>query len=628
MPHKPYLLLVVAALILSVGGLFFTAGNALAHPNHAEPGFSFNTQSKLAEDGMTLSDTTGHLIATATRKLTSAQRGPARGILLNGTDDWLVLTADHNTLLPNELPKREFTLSAFVQPEAAQDWGAFFSCMQDDGSTEYGIILGFIKGKFSFALSTKGADDGDGKLTYITAPEHFTLSKWYLLTATYDGATMRLYVNGKKVAESSEQSGDVNYPPQPATVTLGCYKDKNETYPVTGTLGEVTMVHKALSPEQVLASFQPKAAAAAVDPLPTPKTEFVVSPFLHTATTSSIKVTFETTEPADSTVEYGLALPMTQTKSFSDPRTLHHVELTGLKPSTQYFYRVTTRRGDEVLSRSEVSTFRTAVGPSEAIAFTVIGDTQNNPEVTTRITEHAYALRPDFQIHVGDIVGTGANKHEWTNEFFKPSNKLMSRLATFPVIGNHEEDTHFFYDYFDLADRKSYYTFTYGNAQFFMVDTNKPILPGTTQYEWLAGELGKSTATWKIAVHHHPIYSSDENDHGDTYRGPSTWGGMQHRPLATLYEKNNVDLVLNGHIHLYERTHPIRNDKVDPTGVRYITTGGAGGGLEAFAPSRTWFMAQGRITHHYSYITILDKQLSFKAFDIDNRLFDTMEITK
>ena len=39
-------------------------------------------------------------------------------------------------------------------------------------------------------------------------------------------------------------------------------------------------------------------------------------------------------------------------------------------------------------------------------------------------------------------------------------------------------------------------------------------------------------------------------------------------------------------------------------------------------------MAQGRITHHYSYVTVIGRQLSFKVFDLDNRLFDSFEMSK
>ena len=38
-------------------------------------------------------------------------------------------------------------------------------------------------------------------------------------------------------------------------------------------------------------------------------------------------------------------------------------------------------------------------------------------------------------------------------------------------------------------------------------------------------------------------------------------GDLRARKLVPLYEKYGVDIVWNGHIHSYERTWPIREEK-------------------------------------------------------------------
>lgn len=627
--------LVVSLVLLVVWGMtamWSQAQPAVGGDDHGGGGaiFSFGPKSSASPDGKTLTDPKSGVTARATRKVVVRAKGPTDAIVLDGTDDWYVISENH-LQSPGLLPRRELTISSWVMPEASQDWAAMLNCMQDDGSIEYGFVLGYTGEKFTFAVSTKGADDGDGALTYINAPEPFVPGRWYQVTGTYDGRTMTLYVNGKPVATSAAQSGEILYPRLPAKVVAGCYYDTNECYPMTGALREVSLHARAFTAAEVASSFAADEKLAAWNPLPEPRTDFLVTPFLHYATKTSIRIGLEGAEPAAAVVEYGARLPMTEKIRIEESRAIHHVELTGLKPATQYFYRVTLLRAgseDDVLSRTPVRTFQTAVNDDDAFGFTVIGDTQNNPSVTGRIAEHAYALRPNFQIHVGDIVGTGDKKREWTDEFFRPSVPLMSRVPLYPVLGNHEDDTHWFYDYFNLPKPEYYYTFTYGNAQFFMVDTNRPVGPDSEQGKWLDRELASSKARWKIVCHHHPIYSSDENDHGDTHRATSTWGAPKHQILAAVYEKHNVDIVFNGHIHLYERSHPVRNGKVDPKGVRYITTGGSGGGLEAFAPSRPWFFAQGRITHHYCYVSVLGGTLDFQVYDLDNRLIDSMQIKK
>ena len=98
---------------------------------------------------------------------------------------------------------------------------------------------------------------------------------------------------------------------------------------------------------------------------------------------------------------------------------------------------------------------------------------------------------------------------------------------------------------------------------------------------------------------------------------------------GALYEKHNVDLVFNGHIHVYERTWPIRAGKVDTKkGVLYITSGGGGGALESFSPVPTWFKAQNRSVYHFCYVSIHGGRLGLKAFDEKGNLFDSFELNK
>ncbi len=201
------------------------------------------------------------------------------------------------------------------------------------------------------------------------------------------------------------------------------------------------------------------------------------------------------------------------------------------------------------------------------------------------------------------------------------------------VIGNHEKNAHWYYDYFDLPKPEYYYTFTCGNAQFFMIDSNKDCGPGSEQYRWLEKALSESKATWKFTAHHHPCFSSDEDDYGDHLKGkpdePFDWGDTNVRRLVPLYEKYGVDIAFAGHIHSYERTWPILQMTINQQkGVRYIVSGGGGGGLESAAPQRSWFSIHVQRGHHYGFAAVYDRTIQFKAYDVDGRLFDTFELTK
>jgi predicted phosphodiesterase len=364
---------------------------------------------------------------------------------------------------------------------------------------------------------------------------------------------------------------------------------------------------------------------------------FLVRPYLQLATQNSIYILWETRSEASTTVEYGEGLLNAQTPNLSQTvtlegdRHLHEVKLSNLKTATKYLYRVKSVTRTGTVIESPVYTFRTAVGDEDAVFFALIGDSQYNnktPWAWNKIAKRVWEDRPHFIIHAGDLVDIGTKKSDWTEHFFPNGHIAMSRFPMYTVLGNHEQDAQLYYDYMVNPEPEYYYTFQYGNVQFFMIDTNKDVSEGSEQYDWLEWALAQSTATWKIAVHHHPPYSTEENDHGDTSIGASSYGTAA-RNLVPLYEAYGVDFCLFGHTHLYERTWPIFEQQVNlQEGVVYINSGGAGGGLEDFDPARSWFTQELQAEHHYCTFAIYDRHLVFKALNHDGHLFDTFQMEK
>jgi hypothetical protein len=358
---------------------------------------------------------------------------------------------------------------------------------------------------------------------------------------------------------------------------------------------------------------------------------FVVGPYLQYATRTSIVVMAETDAPTTCRVEYGTSTPLRSgvAPGSTDPSTLHEVTLGGLEPRTKYFYRVTCTAADGRTLASPLLTFTTAAEPADAFSFAIIGDTQKNPAMTGRLARYIWERRPHFVLHMGDVVDNGPDPKEWTDELFGPCRDLFARVPVYPCIGNHERNHAHYYKYFSLPKPEYYYSFKYGNAEFFSLDTNKPVGPGSEQYKWLDAALAASDARWKVCFHHHPCYSSDADDYGNTWTGTSRLGDKNAQQLIALYEKYHVDLALNGHIHLYERTWPVRSGAVDvKSGVTYVTSGGGGGKLEDVQPTPAFFKNQGRMDYHYCYVTVFGGQLDFKAFDRDNHLFDQFALRK
>ncbi len=559
--------------------------------------------------------------------------GPAQALVFKGTSDWLLVAPTVEAARP-VLPKREFSVATWVLLNDTQEDGGILGLLQDNADFEKGWLLGYNRKSFSFTLSTTGTDDGNGRSTRLRGRTAVTPERWAYVVATYDGTAMRLYVNGQLDGESTAQSGDILYP-DTGRYALAAYADDDELNPMDGALYEVKVYGRVLAQAEITDAVERNRGLLDWKPPFNEALQFVVKPYLQHATQTAVSIMAETTQPARMTVQYSEVQPFTETagSAAAEATAIQEVRLENLKPFTRYFYRVLCTDAAGNQARSEVFSFQTLPGATDAWAFGILGDTQRNPTVTGRAAEGIFALRPNFLLHVGDVVDDGFAKQQWVFDLFEPCARLFSYVPTFPVIGNHEKNSHWYYDYFSLPEPEYFYTFTCGNAEFFMIDSNKDCRPGSEQYQRLEKALAASKATWKFTAHHHPCFSSDEDDYGDHWKGRErkkfVFGDGNARHLVPLYEKHGVDIAFAGHIHSYERTWPILNMTINQKkGVRYVVTGGGGGGLEQAAPQRAWFSIHVQRGHHYCFATVHDRTIQFKAYDLDGRLFDTFELTK
>lgn len=618
-----------AVILSSVLAAALISGGALSHPDHDEPGllFHFAVGGHPIQNGA-WQDLSHQCTAQVIGSPQVRPSGPTEALIFAGEE--MLLLAGTRAEADKLLPKREMTVAAWVRLDDSTNRGGIVGFTQDNRTAQQGWSLGYQGQRFTFSLAgSEGADAG--KLTQIRSETAIASDRWYYVAATYDGHTMRLYVNGKLEAESTSQAGDIQYPAAAQYVACG-YRDNDEKAPLQGALFELKLLAHVRTAEEISAVAVKNQNL--IDWRSTPETDlvFLVSPYLQFATTNSIVVMCETSRPTTMTVEYAETRPLAQKAKTTAAQAISELTLRDLKPFTRYFYRVVCHDESGAELRGDLHSFQTAPPENMPWAFAVIGDTQRNPEVTRKCADDAYSRRPNFLLHCGDVVDDGFAKNQWLKDLFEPCANLMANIPTYPVIGNHEKDSHWYYDYFSLPDPEYHYTFRYGNAQFFMIDSNKPLRPGSPQHVWLESELAKSTATWKFTCHHHPCFSSDENDYGDHVQGRSkkfAWGDTNAQKLVPLYEKYGVDIAFNGHIHVYERTWPIFEMAINQEkGVRYVTSGGGGGHLEQAAPQRSWFSLHFQRAFHTCHAAVHDRTIVFKAYDIDGRLFDTFELTK
>jgi len=153
------------------------------------------------------------------------------------------------------------------------------------------------------------------------------------------------------------------------------------------------------------------------------------------------------------------------------------------------------------------------------------------------------------------------------------------RSRTRPSAGNHDYESggSAYYSYFGASAGPSgagYYAYNAGPWRVIALNSEIPSGQGSPQMEWLRGELATNGVACTAAYWHRPLFSSGRN--GDNPDMRDVW--------RTLYA-NNVDLIINGHDHAYERFAPQDPDgRPDPDrGIRELVVGTGGAPLYQFA---------------------------------------------
>jgi 3',5'-cyclic AMP phosphodiesterase CpdA len=156
---------------------------------------------------------------------------------------------------------------------------------------------------------------------------------------------------------------------------------------------------------------------------------------------------------------------------------------------------------------------------------------------------------------------------------------VASTLPWMTVLGNHETysgssfmglsgvpspvEIAYYQQRFAQPEDRLAYSFDWAGVHIVALDTFSEREIPAGEAAWLAADLADSDASWKVVFLHEPPWSSNAA-HGSSIRVQEAFG--------RIFAEHNVTLVLSGHDHSYERTHPI-------DGVTYIVSGGGGEGL-------------------------------------------------
>jgi 3',5'-cyclic AMP phosphodiesterase CpdA len=287
---------------------------------------------------------------------------------------------------------------------------------------------------------------------------------------------------------------------------------------------------------------------------------------------------------------------------------IHHAHVGGLAAGTEYLYAA-LHDG----TTPQPGLFRTAPRGRAPFTFTSFGD-QGTPTVGKLYTPPAGVTLPSVP-YVNDNLGSPAagdvvagveriaplfhlvngdlcyaniatdRVRTWSDWFTNNSRSARFR-PWMPAAGNHENELGngpigygAYQSYFALPDvggdaetRGLWYSFTVGSVRVISLSNDDICYQdggnsyvrgysGGAQKRWLAAELERTRADrsidWIVVVMHQVVVSTVDKFNGADRGVREEW--------VPLFDKYGVDLVVCGHEHHYERSHPIRGQQPTDT---------------------------------------------------------------
>ncbi len=364
-------------------------------------------------------------------------------------------------------------------------------------------------------------------------------------------------------------------------------------------------------------------------------------PYLQDVGADHATVLFATRESGGGAIQYSTAGGATTTMraterrlpdsltALSVPYYQQEAVLTGLRPAAEYSYRVLL--DNRTLAGEDGLRFRTAgPGPFTFLAF---GDSGTGGAEQRALAQLMLREQPALVLHTGDIAYPRATFPLLHSRYLDIYQDLMKRVGFFAVAGNHEYEADNAAPFLALhspptdgvpaAGRGRYYSFDWGDVHFVGLDTNRPLSQAVEgsgpMLRWLEQDLSRTRRPWRVVFLQHPAYptSVHEND--------PVCATVRQR-IVPLLERYDVQLVLAGHEHNYQRTRPMRGGQVVGAGPAtvHVITGGGGAALYSVVPRV--FLEYAESTHHYLRAEVQGPRLTVRAIRIDGQEIDSFTL--
>ncbi len=255
---------------------------------------------------------------------------------------------------------------------------------------------------------------------------------------------------------------------------------------------------------------------------------------------------------------------------------------------------------------AEAAYYASSDEPAPLLRFTVAGDVgtgdENQYKTAAAMTSLLREGPIDGLILLGDNVYPDGDPELLDITVFIPYGSLFySGTELMAVLGNHDVENGNGPGQIEaLGMPGRWYSREFDDLLFVGLDSTTPEDP--TQLQWLEDTLAASTAKWKIVATHHPPYSAG-------HRGSDR---ASQEAFVPIFERYDVDLVLSGHDHDYQRSKIVN-------GITYMVSGGGG---KIRPTSSDHFTEVSWSVHHFVELKIYEDEIISRAYDQDGRVFD------
>lgn len=302
-----------------------------------------------------------------------------------------------------------------------------------------------------------------------------------------------------------------------------------------------------------------------------------------------------------------------------------------LNPNSTIYYQLFDSQNN---SWTVQKTFQTSPPLNTgAFSFVAFGDSRGGIDVWQTISNLTNSKLPDFTVFNGDIVSDANITSQW-DDWFDYGKTFLEKNLVLHALGNHDAlSVPNYLNNFELpksipvTGTELYYAVPYGEAIFISLDSEIP--NDVAQYNWLVSTLQANVSKkWKIVFFHKPFYTIGPHvGEMDSYY--TTWWKA--------FDDYGVDLILNGHDHMYERSKPLnRNISLTNPVASYgsqpfegrceIVCGGAGAGLTD--PSSAWFIESFKKSYNLCNFDVTPTSMCGTVYDQNNIIIDAFCISK